>query len=146
MEKAAEFQPGSFLRVNDLLGGKKIVQVGQDGVTFLDCIDTSKVTPIPLHPIFEAESLGTISHFVRTHQVSSAVVAIMEFLEQTNSPRRDDSLFIMRMLLNVIDMKRPEGWLPPEPLILSLYDSAENQERSALEIHKACENYIQKFH
>ena len=53
MDKRTRFKPASFLEVDDLYGGRQVVMVGADGITFWDALDVETVTPIVIHPIFK---------------------------------------------------------------------------------------------
>jgi hypothetical protein len=56
--KTTKFPPGSFLEIDDLQGGRKVVLVGRDGVTYWDTIDAEKVTPLVIHPVCKPIELG----------------------------------------------------------------------------------------
>ena len=60
MDKKTRFKPASFLEVDDLYGGRKVVMVGADGITFWDALDVETVTPIVIHPIFKPVEIGPL--------------------------------------------------------------------------------------
>ena len=64
MSKSQRFTPGSYLEVDDLGGGRKVVLVAKDGATFWDSLDVERVTPIVIHAELHPVDLGTLHDLV----------------------------------------------------------------------------------
>ena len=73
MDKKTRFKPASFLEVDDLYGGRKVVMVGADGITFWDALDVETVTPIVIHPIFKPVEIGPLIEFARRNDLLDAL-------------------------------------------------------------------------
>lgn len=93
-----KFQPGSFLEIEDLHGGRKVVMVGRDGVTMWDSIDPARVTPISIHPVFKPAALGALGTYVQANGLGHLARAVLDWLRSNGDRREDDSLFVVRMI------------------------------------------------
>lgn len=139
----SRFQPATFLEVDDLSGGRKVVMVGRDGVTFWDSIDTEKVTPVVIHPVLKPVELGTLVVFVQSKNLTTAAKQVMESLRVHMDARQEDSLFIMRMLWNLEPKAADQNWVPDESTVQWAHQQAEAQEAAALRVHDSAERYNQ---
>lgn len=95
-----KFKPATFLEVDDLYGGRKIVMVGADGITFWDALDVEAVTPIVIHPIFKPVDIGALIEFARRNDQLDALRALTQRInaEQASRAQRDP-LYVMRALV-----------------------------------------------
>lgn len=137
------FQPGTFLEVDDMAGGRKVVMVGRDGVTCWDSTDATKVTPLVIHPVMKPVELGTLVLFVQNKGLSAAAKRVMDSLRVRMDARQDDSLFIMRMLWNLAPKVQGDGWAPDEGLVQWAQQQAEVQDAAVGGVHTSAESYQQ---
>ena len=100
MDKKTRFKPASFLEVDDLYGGRKIVMVGADGITYWDALDVEAVTPIVIHPIFKPVEIGPLIEFARRNDLLDALRLLTQHINSTQSERAQrDPLYVMRVLV-----------------------------------------------
>jgi hypothetical protein len=137
------FQPGTFLEVDDFYGGRKVVMVGRDGVTAWDDIDTTKVTPVVIHPVLKPVELGTLVFFVENKSLSAAAKRVMDSLRMRMDARQENSLFIMRMLWNLAPKVQGDDWAPDEELVQWAHQQAQEQEVAVGRLHTAAERHLQ---
>lgn len=137
------FQPGTFLEVDDMAGGRKVVMVGRDGVTYWDSTDAEKVTPLVIHPVMKPVELGALVLFVQNKRLSAAAKRVMESLRARMDARQDDSLFVMRMLWNLAPKVEGDGWAPDESLVQWAQQQAEGQDVAVSRVHASAESYQQ---
>lgn len=140
--KTMRFQPGTFLEVDDLQGGRKVVLVGKDGVTMWDSVDTEKVTPVVVHPVFKPAELGSTVTFVKTKGLSQAAKKVLESLQVHMDPRAADSLFVMRVLWSLAPKVAGDAWTPDEAALQEACRTAAEQESLALRMHGQAEQYL----
>ncbi len=136
------YQPGTFLEVADLSGGRKVVLVGKDGVTFWDSVATESVTPLVIHPVMKPEELGTLVHFVRARGLAGAARQVLEFLRVNKDERQRDSLYVMRALWHLAPHTAGESWTAGDSLLQAAFAQAAEQESAAQRIHEHAEHYI----
>lgn len=136
------YQPGTFLEVADLSGGRKVVLVGKDGVTFWDAVAAESVTPLVIHPVMKPVELGTLVHFVHAKGLGEAAKQVLDVLRANDDERQRDSLFVMRALWCLAAHATGDGWLAGEAQLNSAFEQAEQQERVALRVHEHAEQYI----
>ncbi|MEA9392179.1 hypothetical protein SJI19_16770 [Acerihabitans sp. TG2] len=111
-----KFPPGAFVELDDLLSGRKISLVCQDGITSVDSVVIGFATPYLIHKSFKPVLLGSISQFVETHGLNEAYNRLLSVLVRKEmNDEANDPLFIIRSLdclskektkelsLNVID-------------------------------------------
>ncbi|WP_240533956.1 hypothetical protein [Aeromonas veronii] len=99
MMKTMRFQPGTFLEVDDLAGGRKVVMVCKDGVTFWDMLDAKEATPLVIHPSMNPVEIGTFAQFSAAKGLQRATRKVIAFLRRRLDTRLDsDPLFVMRVL------------------------------------------------
>ena len=137
------FQPGTFLEVDDMAHGRKVVMVGRDGVTYWDSIDAAKVTPLVIHPVMQPVELGTLVQFVQNKGVSAVAKRVMESLRARMDARRHDSLFVMRMLWNLARKVEGKDWAPDEGLVQWAQQQAEGQDVAVSRVHASAASYQQ---
>ncbi len=100
MDKKTRFKPASFLEVDDLYGGRKVVMVGADGITFWDALDVETVTPIVIHPIFKPVEIGPLIEFARRNDLLDALRLLTQHINSTQAERAQrDPLYVMRVLV-----------------------------------------------
>lgn len=140
--KSMKYQPGTFLEVDDLSGGRKVVLVGKDGVTFWDSVTADSVTPLVIHPVLKPLELGTLVHFVRTRHLAAAANALLDQLRMAHDARQHDCLFVMRALWMLAPHATDEQWLPAPAELQSAMRQAEIQETVAQRIHLHAGQYV----
>ena len=100
MDKKTRFKPASFLEVDDLYGGRKIVMVGADGITYWDALDVEAVTPIVIHPIFKPVEIGPLIEFARRNDLLDALRNLTAHINAAQDGRAQrDPLYVMRALV-----------------------------------------------
>jgi hypothetical protein len=138
-----KFQPGTFLELDDLEGGRKVVMVGKDGVTYWDSIQTDKVTPLVIHPVMNPVELGTAVQFVKAKRLNVSATRVRESLRTHMDSRVDDALFIMRVLWVMSSYATGEGWAPNDSTLQAAMKAAEVQEATALRQHQHAERFCE---
>ena len=138
--KAMRFQPGSFLEIDNLRGGRQVVLVGRDGVTCWDSVTAAEATPLVLHPVMQPVDLGTLASFVLSRNLSSAVRVVMQSLRARHPSRENDSLCVMRMLCRLPSAPTAD-WAPDASALDQAYREAEQQEALACQLHSYTRRY-----
>lgn len=137
--KTMKFQPGTFLEMDDLAGGRKVVVVGRDGSTYWDMLNADRVTPIVLHPSQRPESLGSIADFVQKHGLQDRVEGLVLHLREQGLDPEGNPLFVMRVLW---EMARRAGEpAADEAALATALHAAKAQEAVAIKIHDRAEQY-----
>lgn len=137
--KAMKFQPGTFLEMDDLSGGRKVVTVGRDGATYWDVLDAGRVTPIVIHPSQTPTSLGSIADFVAAHNLQDEIEGVVEHLQQEGLDPENNPLFFMRVLW-LLTFKSKELGEGAE-LYNKLVIAAQVQEAVAVKMHTRAAQY-----
>ena len=94
-----KFQPGVFIELDDLMGGRKISLVCDDGITAIDNINPDKAIPIMIHPKLKPKVIGFMYDVLREHSLERHYANVV-----TVMARRDmgalfkDSLLMIRIL------------------------------------------------
>jgi hypothetical protein len=140
--KTTKFPPGSFLEIDDLQGGRKVVLVGRDGVTYWDTIDAEKVTPLVIHPVCKPVELGSMVRFVQARGLTEVAVKIPDRLRARMDARADDALFIMRVLW-VLSNELAFGSVPGDSFIDTAIAKAHEQQRVAQSMHASADRYCE---
>jgi hypothetical protein len=140
--KTTKFPPGSFLEIDDLQGGRKVVLVGRDGVTYWDTIDAEKVTPLVIHPVCKPVELGSMVRFVQARGLTEVAVKIPDRLRARMDARADDALFIMRVLW-VLSNELAFGSVPGDSFIDTAIAKANEQQRVAQSMHASADRYCE---
>lgn len=100
MDKKLRFKPACFIEVDDLYGGRKIVMVGADGITYWDVLDVEAVTPIVIHPIFRPVEIGQLVEFARKNDLVDALRNLTQHINENEDQRAQrDALYVMRALV-----------------------------------------------
>ena len=141
MMKTTKYQPGTYLELDNGAGGRKVVLVGRDGVTYWDSIDPSKVTPLVIHPVLKPVELGSVSSFISAKNLRFAAPKAMEVLSVFKPTRQQDSIYIMRVLWHLASKATGEQWVPQEGEIRDALAEAERQEGAVFSLHEAVARY-----
>lgn len=140
--KTLKFTPSSFLEVDDMQGGRKVVLVGRDGVTYWDSIDSTKATPLVIHPVFKPVELGTMVRFIQTRGLTETAAKVPELLRARMDARAADSLFIMRVLW-ILSQEVEHGTVPGDRFIDLAITKAYEQEKVALATQASATRYCE---
>lgn len=132
--KATKFQPGTFLEVDDLAGGRKVVSVGRDGATYWDVLDANRVTPLVIHPSQNPQGLGSMAEFVHAKGLQGRVEGVVGHLRDEGLDPESDPLFVMRVLWEVANNASGQDY---SQAVLA----AKEQEAAALKIHARAAQY-----
>lgn len=140
--KTIRFQPGTFLEVDDLVGGRKVVMVCKDGVTFWDMLDAKEATPLVIHPSMNPVEIGTFAQFSATKGLQRATRKVIAFLRRRLDARLDsDPLFVMRVLWFTAQKGAGDAYEPDDVVLDWACKQAHSQQQTAARIHK----YAEKF-
>jgi uncharacterized protein len=137
-----KFQPGVFLEVDDLNGGRKVVLVGRDGVTYWDSIHVEQVTPLSIHPVMKPIALGTVVSFAQDKKLAPAIGAVLDLLRTRQTGRDKDSLFVMRVLW-ILSASATAEPMPSGAALEHACQQAEEQEALALRLLEHAQRYYQ---
>lgn len=97
--KIHKYQPGSFIEVDDMAGGRRVGMVCKDGVTFWDLLDSERCTPLTIHPSMNPQELGNLVQFSRDKGLGKATQALVGHMQAADDQRLSgDPLFVMRAL------------------------------------------------
>lgn len=142
MMKTMKFQPGTFLEVDDLAGGRKVVMVCKDGVTFWDMLDAKEATPLAIHPSMNPVEIGTFAQFSAAKGLQRAMRKVIAFLRRRLDTRLDsDPLFVMRVLWFAAQKGAGDAYEPDDGVLDWAYEQAQSQQQAAARIH----GYAEKF-
>jgi len=137
--KTLKFQPGTFLEMDDLAGGRKVVSVGRDGSTYWDLLDADRATPIVIHPSQNPENLGSMADFVEKHNLQGQVEGMVGHLRGQGVDPENNPLFVMRVLWVMTRMT--DASASGEALYGQALQVAQAQEVAALKIHERAGQY-----
>lgn len=140
--KSTKFQPGTFIELDDLDGGRKVALVGKDGVTFWDSVHTDQVTPLLIHPVLKPVALGSLVAFARAHRLGDAARHLLAALRGDMDPRQNDALFVMRALWQLAPGVAGDGWVPDDAALRGALQAAQAQEQRALRVHEQAGRYV----
>jgi hypothetical protein len=142
MTNTMKFTPGTYLEIDDGMGARMVVRVvDDDDATFWLSTDTSKATPLLIHPAFKPTALGTLAQFIQTNGLTEASKRARELLRMRLDKRQDDALFIMRMLHCLAPKVQGEHWTPDDGLLQWAQQQAEKQESIAEHIQSNAEQF-----
>ena len=130
--KHMEFPPGTFLEIDSLEGGRTVVMVGADGVTYWDSLRTTGVTPVVIHPVLNPKALGTLVAFIAGARLTKAAHCVMNTLQSRGDVRQNDSLYVMRTLWALAPAVVGDAWVPDDAALKQALDRAAAQEDAAL--------------
>ena len=137
--KATKFQPGTFLEMDDLAGGRKVVSVGRDGVTYWDLLNETQVTPLVIHPSQNPQSLGSIADFTHANNLQDKVGEVVRHLADKGLDPENNPLFAMRVLWQVA--RDTSASTSDETRFAHAVVAAQAQEAAALQVHKRAAQY-----
>lgn len=142
MKKTMRFQPGTFLEVDDLAGGRKVVMVCKDGVTFWDMLDAKEATPLVIHPSMNPVEIGTFAQFIATKGLQRATRQVIAFLRRRLDARLDsDPLFVTRVLWFIAQKAAGDAYELDDGVLAWACEQAQYQQQEAARIHR----YAEKF-
>lgn len=140
MTKTMKFQPGTFLEMDDLAGGRKVVVVGRDGATYWDMLDADLVTPIVIHPSMNPVGLGSMADLVGDEEApQDRLASVGLYLKGKGFDPEANPLFMMRVLWALV--REGKGDLSDEQRLEHALGVAQEQEATALKIHARAESY-----
>ncbi len=140
--KILRFSPGTFLEVDDLQGGRKVVMVGKDGVTYWDALKPEAVTPLTIHPVMNPVELGSMVSFLQNKNISQATLKLREALRAQLDDRADDSLFVMRAAWSLVAQGVKDGGAVNDLVLRQAIEAAQAQEQGALALHQVVEKFV----
>lgn len=95
-----KFQPGIFIEIDDLMGGRKISMVCDDGITAIDNINPDKAVPIMIHHKLTPTVIGFMHEILKSKSMERHYANVV-----TVMARRDmgalfkDNLLMIRVLM-----------------------------------------------
>ena len=99
MNSNAKFIPGSFIEQDDLMGGRKISMVCDDGLTAIDNVDYNKSTPVYMHPNFKPVALGHLHEYMKRHSMDRHYANVVTLIISKDlGALYNDSLLMIRIL------------------------------------------------
>ncbi|SIR36783.1 hypothetical protein SAMN05216501_0329 [Pseudomonas putida] len=139
--KIHKYQPGTFIEVDDMAGGRRVGMVCKDGVTFWDLLDSERCTPLTIHPSMNPQALGTLVQFSQDKGLVSATQALVTYLQASGDTRlTEDPLFVMRALWFIAKKAITEN-IPDSATLSWACDQARAQEQTAARIHQLAAQY-----
>ncbi|WP_025754289.1 MULTISPECIES: hypothetical protein [unclassified Pseudomonas] len=140
--KIHKYQPGTFIEVDDMAGGRRVGMVCKDGVTFWDLLDSERCTPLTIHPSMKPEELGNLVQFSQAKALGKALQALVSHLQAVDDQRLgSDPLFVMRALWFVGQKASGEAYVPDAETLLWACEQAQAQAQSAEHIHQLAGQY-----
>jgi hypothetical protein len=132
--------PGTFIELDDLLEGRKISLVCDDGITSIDNMCIGSCTPYLIHKKFNPILLGTISQYVEEHNLNDVYSKLLSFLVRKGFENEaSDALLIMRSLHYINNSGLDEATLP---LIDSAVERSIEQQKMLDDLHKYIIDYL----
>jgi len=143
MSKIKKYPTGTFLEIDDLVGGRKVVIVCRDGVTFWDMLDVKYVTPIVIHPSMNPQLLGSMAQFIIERHLQKEMLKVVYFLRQkTDMKSYHNPLFTMRVLWYISQKRKNDTFEVNSEILEWAYKQAHIQQNIAIRIHE----YANKFY
>ncbi|MFK0093884.1 hypothetical protein [Pseudomonas sp. NPDC090592] len=140
--KIHKYQPGTFIEVDDMAGGRRVGMVCKDGVTFWDLLDAEHCTPLTIHPSMKPQALGTLVQFSQEQGLVNALQALIGSLQAAGDPQLNaDPLFVMRALWYLAKKPAGAGCVPDQATLLWACEQARAQAQSAARIHQLAGQY-----
>lgn len=140
--KIHKYQPGTFIEVDDMAGGRRVGMVCKDGVTFWDLLDSELCTPLTIHPSMKPSELGTMVQFSQKKGLGKAIQALVSHLQAMGDQRLDsDPLFVMRALWFVAQKASGGDFVPDAGVLQWACEQAHAQAQSAGRIHQLAGQY-----
>jgi len=121
--------------MDDLDGGRKVVMVCRDGVTYWDALDADQATPLVIHPVMNPVEIGTMAEFAQ--KAPEAAHRVIAFLRRRLDQRVDnDPLYVMRVLWAVSQKLQESGNADPDDATLGwACAQAAIQQQTAVRMH-----------
>lgn len=139
MTMTLKFQPGSFVELDDLNGGRRVALIGRDGISCIDSMDVSLATPLFLHPVFAPRGLGTLMEFVKENRLHGALMLVSVEPRAGDEPM--DVLQLMQRLWCLSRMGLSEDKLPTSDQLADSRVQAAMMRNKAEEIHRYAARY-----
>lgn len=140
--KPMRYPPMTLLEVSDQAGGRKVVMVCKDGVTYWDVLDADEATPIVIHPALEPKELGDLVTYCQNNGLVPARDALIAFLREQGNARLDsDPLFVVRALWFIRSRATGDKQVPTEEVMQWAIEQALLQERKLVQNHQVIERY-----
>ncbi|WP_245362497.1 hypothetical protein [Pseudomonas sp. BP8] len=140
--KIHKYQPGTFIEVDDMAGGRRVGMVCKDGVTFWDLLDADLCTPLTIHPSMKPEELGTLIQYGQSKGLIGATQALVGHLHAAGDQRLNgDPLFVMRALWFVAKKASGVAYIPDAGTLLWACEQAQAQAQAAARIHQMAKQY-----
>ncbi|NIF27684.1 hypothetical protein F3J44_15040 [Pantoea sp. Tr-811] len=140
--KIHKYQPGTFIEIDDMAGGRRVAMVCKDGVTFWDLLDPALCTPLTIHPSMNPQELGSLVTFSQGRGLAKATQALVAHLRAAGDQRLDhDPLFVMRALWFVAKRASPAQAVPDAATLVWACEQAQAQAQSAARIHQLAGQY-----
>lgn len=145
--KNLKFRPGIFLSIDDVSGGRKIVMVCKDGVTFWDAMNANEVTPIALHSALAPTEVGTFMEYIETKSAAVAAQALLTHMRLKMDSRVDgDALYVMRALWHAVNdldaaVVGSMNWPDEAARFEKACQTADEEEARALRMHMHAEAF-----
>jgi len=140
--KPMRYPPMTLLEVSDQAGGRKVVMVCKDGVTYWDVLDASEATPLVIHPAMEPKELGDLVAYCKNNGLVPARDALVGFLRKDGNARLDsDPLFVARVLWFIRTRATGDNQVPAEDVMQWAIEQALLQERKLVQTHQVIERY-----
>jgi hypothetical protein len=140
--KPMRYLPMTFLEVSDQSGGRKVVMVCKDGVTYWDVLDAGEATPLVIHPAMEPKELGDLVIYCRDNGLVPARDALIKFMRDQGNGRLDsDPLFVARVLWFIRSRATDDNQVPTEEVMQWAIEQTLLQERKLVQNHQVIERY-----
>ncbi|MBK4987434.1 MULTISPECIES: hypothetical protein [Pseudomonas] len=140
--KIEKYQPGTFIELDDMAGGRRVAMVCKDGVTFWDSLDTACCTPLTIHPSMHPTTLGTLVQYARDQGLEKAVETVVSHLQAAGELRlENDPLFVMRTLWFIARKSTGAGYVPDTEVLRWASEQAHVQEQAVARIHQLAGQY-----
>lgn len=140
------YTPGTFIEIDDLYGNRKVSMVAKDGITFWDSVDAEAVTPIVIHPVFKPVEIGSLMDFVLKNKAESVLTSVGEFFKRKlDDSLESDPIYLMRIIWAFVsNNNQPYDSVVQDADIEKAILIAQQQTRSALELHEFTAQYVNK--
>lgn len=139
--KTLKFRPASFVEVDDQKGGRKVVLVCKDGVTYWDLADSSRATPIVFHSVMKPVDIGTLAEFVKAKKIDKVCLLLIEHMKRKGDERFKDPLYFMRAIWFVEKKVNSDKLDPDEVVLAYACEQANRQEKDAAQVQKLAEQF-----
>ncbi|UXI68367.1 hypothetical protein [Tahibacter amnicola] len=145
MTKTTRYVAGSYLEVDDLSGGRKLVLVGKDGVTYWDAMDIERVTPVAIHPALHPVPRGNLREWVEQTGLQRALADLIAHCRAQLDPRIEtDPLFVGRALWFLAQAagQAGPGFVADTAVLEWAIGQAQAQAGNALHVHERVASFM----